>query len=108
MTRFNWKKTLLVVCDIVIAAYSVMAVTSFNKPDMAATHCTEVKTDIEANIVEGFLTADEINKLLRVEKVYPLSKPMSEINPRQIEEVLQKSPFVEKAECHECRKGKEE
>ena len=105
MARFNWKKTLLVLCDIVIAAYLVMAVTSFNKPDMAAPHCTEVKTDIEANIVDGFLTADEINKLLRVEKVYPLSKPMSEINPRQIEEVLQKSPFVEKAECHKTQSG---
>lgn len=105
MARFNWKKTLLVLCDIVIAAYLVLAVTSFNKPDMAAPYCVEVKTDIEANIVDGFLTANEINKLLRVEKVYPLSKPMSEINPRQIEEVLQKSPFVEKAECHKTQSG---
>ena len=62
MAYFNWKKTLLVLCDVVIAAYLVMAVTSFNKPDITATHCTEVKTDIEANIVDGFLTADEINK----------------------------------------------
>lgn len=105
MIHIKWKKTLLVVCDIIIAAYLVMAVTSFNKPDMAATHCTEVKTDIEANIVDGFLTADEINKLLRQEKVYPLSKPMSEINPRQIEEALQKSPFVEKAECYKTQSG---
>ena len=105
MIHINWKKTLLVVCDIIIAAYLVMAVTSFNKPDMAATRCTEVKTDIEANIVDGFLTADEINKLLRQEKVYPLSKPMSEINPRQIEEALQKSPFVEKAECYKTQSG---
>ena len=105
MIHINWKKTLLVLCDIVIAAYLVMAVTSFNKPDMVATHCTEVKTDIEANIVDGFLTADEINKLLRAEKVYPLSKAMGEINPRQIEEVLQKSPFVEKAECHKTPSG---
>ena len=61
----NWKKTLIVLCDIVIAGYLVMAVTAFNKPDMAATHCTEVKTDIEQNIVDGFLTADEISKMLR-------------------------------------------
>ena len=101
----NWKKTLIVVCDIIIAAYLVMAVTAFNKPDIAATHCTEVKTDIESNIVDGFLTADEINKLLKQAKVYPLSRPMSDINPRQIEEVLQKSPFVEKAECHKTQSG---
>ena len=59
--NINWKKSLLVVCDIVIAAYLVMAVTAFNKPDQAVTRCTEVKTDIEANIVDGFLTVDEIN-----------------------------------------------
>ena len=72
----NWKKSLIVLCDIVIAAYLVLAVTSFNKPDVAATHCTEVKTDIEQNIVDGFLTADEISKMLRQEKVWPLSQPM--------------------------------
>ena len=61
---FSWKKSLIVLCDIVIAVYLVLAVTSFNKPDMTATHCTEVKTDIEQNIVDGFLTADEISKML--------------------------------------------
>ena len=68
----NWKKSLIVLCDIVIAAYLVLAVTSFNKPDVTASHCTEVKTDIEHNIVDGFLTADEISKMLRQEKVWPL------------------------------------
>ena len=101
----NWKKSLIVLCDIVIAGYLVMAVTSFNKPDIAATHCTEVKTDIEQNIVDGFLTADEIGKMLRQEKVYPLSQPMHEISARKIEETLQKSPFVEKAECYKTQSG---
>ena len=32
----NWKKSLIVLCDIVIATYLVLAVTSFNKPDVAA------------------------------------------------------------------------
>ena len=101
----NWKKTLIVLCDIVIAGYLVMAVTAFNKPDMAATHCTEVKTDIEHNIVDGFLTADEISKMLRQEKVYPLSKSMHDVSARQIEETLLKSPFVERAECYKTQSG---
>ena len=101
----NWKKSLIVLCDVVIAGYLVMAVTAFNKPDAAATHCTEVKTDIEQNIVDGFLTADEISKMLRQEKVYPLSLPMQDINARQIEETLQKSPFVERAECYKTQSG---
>ena len=82
-----------------------MAVTSFNKPDIVATHCTEVKTDIEQNIVDGFLTADEICKMLRQEKVYPLSLPMHDISARKIEETLLKSPFVEKAEVYKTQSG---
>ena len=101
----NWKKSLIVLCDIVIAAYLVLAVTSFNKPDVAATHCTEVKTDIEQNIVDGFLTADEISKMLCQEKVWPLSQPMHDISSRKIEETLLKSPFVEKAEVYKTQSG---
>jgi cell division protein FtsQ len=101
----NWKKSLIVLCDVIIAGYLVMAVTSFNKPDIVATHCTEVKTDIEQNIVDGFLTADEISKMLRQEKVWPLSQPMHDISSRKIEETLLKSPFVEKAECYKTHSG---
>ena len=101
----NWKKSLIVLCDIVIASYLVLAVTSFNKPDVTASQCTEVKTDIEQNIVDGFLTADEISKMLRQEKVWPLSQPMHDISSRKIEETLLKSPFVEKAEVYKTQSG---
>ena len=103
--NINWKKSLLVVCDIAIASYLVMAVTAFNKPDQVSVKCTEVNTDIEANIVDGFLTADEINKMLRQEKVYPLSMRMCDVSSRKIEETLQSSPFVEKAECYKTQSG---
>ena len=56
----NWKKTAIVVCDIVIAAYLLLAVTAFNKPDTKATHCSEVKIDIQETVVDGFLNAGEI------------------------------------------------
>ena len=29
----DWKKTLIVACDIVVATYLLLAVTAFNKPD---------------------------------------------------------------------------
>ena len=61
----NWKKSLIVLCDIVIAVYLVLAVTSFNKPDVTASHCTEVKTDIEHNIVDGFLCTTSAHGRLR-------------------------------------------
>lgn len=101
----NWKKSIIVICDIVIAAYLLLAVTAFNKPDMKATHCSEVKIDITETMVDGFMNAGEIKRILTQEKIYPLSQPMASINPRKIEETLEKSPFVEKAECYKTLSG---
>ena len=103
--NINWKKSLLVVCDIIIAAYLLLAITAFNKPDMKATTCTEVKIDIADSAVDGFLNAGEVKKLLTREKLYPLSKPWTNINTRTIEEALEKSPFVKNAECHKTLNG---
>ena len=49
----NWKNFAIVACDIVIAAYLLLAVTAFNKPDVIATQCTEVKINIEQSEAEG-------------------------------------------------------
>lgn len=101
----NWKKSLFAVCDIVIAAYLLLAVTAFNKPEADPSHCTEVKIDIMQNSVEGFMTAGEIKKILSQNNLYPLKRPMVDISPRQIEEALQKSPFVERVECYKTQSG---
>lgn len=101
----NWKKTIFVVCDIVIAAYLLLAVTAFNKPDAKATVCSEVKIDVAQNIVDGFMTAGEIKRILTENKCYPLSKPMTDINARTIEDCLKRSPFVENAECFKTKEA---
>ena len=102
----NWKQTLMVACNIVVGIYLVMAVTAFNDPDETmAKECTEVEIDIEKESMEGFLNPGEVKKLLTQHKLYPLSQPMSSISPRKMEETLQKSPFVEKAECYKTLSG---
>ena len=101
----NWKKTAIVVCDIIVAAYLLLAVTAFNKPNATATNCSEVKINIEESEVEGFLNAGEIKRILSQDHVYPLSQPMESVSSRKIEESLQKSPFVEKAEVHKTQSG---
>ena len=101
----NWKKSIFAVCDIIIAAYLLLAVTAFNKPETEPAQCTEVKIDIMQNAMEGFMTAGEIKKILSQSHIYPLSRPMADISPRQIEEALQKSPFVERAECYKTQSG---
>ena len=101
----NWKKTIFVVCDIVIAAYLLLAVTAFNKPDAKATVCSEVKIDVAQNIVDGFMTAGEIKRILTENKCYPLSLFMTDINVRTIEECLKNSPFIDQAECYKTQGG---
>lgn len=101
----NWRKSVFVACDIIIAAYLLLAVTAFNKPDVTATNCSEVTINIEQNAIDGFMNAEEIKKALTKEKAYPLSLLMEEINPRKIEETLEKNPFVEKAECYKTQSG---
>ncbi len=101
----NWKKTSLILLDILIGVYLVLAVTAFNKPDVKATVCTEVKIDIAKDVMEGFLTPEEVKQLLRRQQLYPLAKPMAEISSRAIEETLLKSPYIEKAECYKTQNG---
>ena len=102
---FNWKHTFVVVFDFVIAFYLVLAVSSFNTPAEKATVCSEVKIDLNNDLTDGFVNANEIKKLLERNRMYPLAQPMSDINARLIEETLQKSPFVEQAECYKTQSG---
>ena len=102
---FNWKKSLIIVFDIAIAAYLILAVTAFNRPAEKATVCSEVKIDIENDIVDGFLDAQAIKNILSKERLYPLGRPMAGVSARVIEETLQKNPFIEMAECHKTQSG---
>ena len=101
----NWKKSLIIVFDIAIAAYLVLAITAFNKPAEKATVCSEVKIDIENDIMDGFLNAKTIKTILEKVHLYPLGRPMAEVSAREIEETLRKNPFIEMAECHKTQSG---
>ena len=46
MMHINWKKTLIVILDLALAVYLVLAMTSFNKPDETAKLCTKVSINI--------------------------------------------------------------
>lgn len=105
MMTINWKKTLIVILDVVIAVYLVLAVSAFNTPAEKATICTEVKIDINNEADNGFINASEVKKLLMRARAYPLARPMADISARSIEEELQKSPFVDKAECFKTQSG---
>ncbi len=101
----NWKKTLIVTVDVIIAAYLVLAVTAFNRPDEKATVCSEVKIDIAQDKGDGFLNPGEVKRLLERQSLYPLAQPMQFVSTRSIEETLMKSPFVDEAQCYKTQSG---
>ena len=103
---YNWKKTLVVVVDFLLAVYLIFAITSFNEPvDGNELVCNQVKIDIKDAVVDGFLNANEIKSILQRANIYPLSLPMDRIDAREIEEVLKSSPFVNDAQCYKTQSG---
>lgn len=103
--HINWKKTSIITLDIILGVYLVLAITRFNKPDETKMLCTTVNINIQDEMTNGFLNAKEIKKRLETKKLYPLEKPLQEVNARQIEETLMASPFVKSAECYKTQDG---
>lgn len=101
----KWKKAAIIVTDIVIAVYLVLAITAFNKPDEEALLCTEVPISIEKTTVDGFLSEKDIVRILKQNNAYPVGKNMAQVNARQIEELLQGNELVEKAEVYKTPSG---
>lgn len=103
--NINWKSIMYIALDILLGAYIVAAMTSFNNPDETAKVCTKVDIHIGGSQSAGFLTTAEIKRLMEQKKLYPLNKPMSAVQPRVIEDMLKGSPFVQTAECYMTKDG---
>lgn len=103
--HINWKKTIIVTLDIALAVYLVFAFAKFNQPDEKGKLCTKVNIHIQDEMTNGFLDAKEIKNRLEAKKLYPLEKPIEDVNARQIEETLMQSPFVKSAECYKTEGG---
>lgn len=103
--HINWKKTIIVTLDMVLAAYIVVAFCAFDKPNVVDRVCTEVNINIQDEATNGFINAREIKNRLQARQLYPLAKDMAAVNTRVIEETLEQSPFVKKAECYKTDDG---
>lgn len=103
--NINWKKTLLILADLLIAVYLVFAFTSWNKSTEASTICTKVDINIEDENENGFLKTAEVKSLLEKRHLYPLKKHLDEINIREIENELTRTAFVKTAQCYVTREG---
>ena len=101
----NWKNTILVLVDIALAVYLVLAITAFNYPDESDNVCREVNIHVEDGSVKGFLDQEEIKALLQRSQCYPVGDQMSHVDVRNIEEQLHKNPFVKDVQCYKTQTG---
>ena len=60
--QVNWKQTIIILLDVIIAIYLVLAITVFNQPDEKATVCTEVNIHIADGQANGILTPAEVKR----------------------------------------------
>ena len=101
----NWKHTIIILLDVIIAVYLLMAITVFNEPDEKATVCTEVSIHIGDNATTGLLSPAEVKRILERQRLYPLDQPMQFVSTREMEEALLGNPYVEAAECYKTQNG---
>ncbi len=103
--RRRLKKTLFVAADVLLAAYILLGMTSFNKADDRGRVCDKVAVTIADEGTNGFLSAAEIRRILEKDKLYPYGKKLADVNPRDIEDKLKATPFVKTAECYKTPDG---
>ncbi len=94
------KTFLKMMCLLVLAVYFVLAITVFNHPKEGVV-CAGVNLVVEDSMQTGFINESDVRGILTRAKVYPEGKMLEEVNLRQLEEVLTKNPYIEKALCYQ-------
>ena len=100
----NWKKVALVFFGIVLAVYMVMAMTIFNTPDEEVI-CKGVSINMANGHVKGFLTEDDVKRMLTVDHINPQGQSMPHVNVRIIEETLRGKELIDSVECYKGQDG---
>jgi len=101
----NWKRTLVIVMSCLLGVYLVLAATVFNKSSELNVTCKNVHITIEKGVTEGFLTPQEIQKMLDAENIKPVGTAINSINTRLIEEKLKAKELIETVECYKAQSG---
>lgn len=99
----NWKKYIIYLVDTLLVVYFLLAITAFNNPDESEKTCRVVTINIADKNTNGFLDVKEIKKMLQKQEKWPYLQRMDDINPRDIEEMLMSSPFINTAECYKSK-----
>lgn len=99
------KKTIIALVLFILGAYFMAAVSVLNKPTDDEV-CTQVYISVSDSVRAGFINNEEIQRLLKKTKLYPVGEKIKNINTRKIEESLQDNPFINHVQCYRSATGK--
>ena len=99
------KKLVIVLSSLLIAVYLVFIFVIKKNPDGPEAVCKGVKIEIAQEGDAGFLTVEDVRKLLTVDQLNPTGLMMDEVNTRLIEDKLASKELVESAECYKAQDG---
>lgn len=89
---------------LALIVYLVFAFTTMAGRD-EHTMCREVNITVADSSRAGFITSQEVERMLRSTGLYPIGKAMGQIDGARIEKELQKQSFIESATCYKAPGG---
>jgi len=99
------KVLLKLILLLALIVYLVLAFTRFTRGG-DDTVCTLVKVAVADSLNAGFITQDEVCEILQRNKLYPVGRPMDSISGKDIENVLNRNPFIKGSTCYKAPGGR--
>lgn len=95
-------KLLLLVGLIV---YLVFAFTRFTRRGSSEV-CEVVKVTVADSAQAGFITQEEVCKILKAARIYPVGLPIDSVDSEAIEKALVRNTFIKEAVCYKAPGGR--
>ena len=97
-------RVLSIIIATLMAVYFVIAVYYFKEPRQDDP-CQRLEVIVTDSLDEHFVSEGDLHYLLKKEKLYPLGKPMNEINTDKIETALLKNEMIAEVEAFKTPSG---
>ena len=101
----NRQRVVIISLCIFLGFYLLLAATVFNHSKDLNVPCKALHVEIEKCVIEGYLTPQEVTKMIADDGLYPVGKTVDQINIRAIEDSLRAKELIETAECYKANNG---
>lgn len=99
------RKVFILLLLLFIIVYLILSITILNRPDSELV-CTDIELSIKDSEHGNFIDPEEIQNILKRNKLYPLEKKASNISVYKIEEQLKKHPLIDRVDVYKTPSGK--